>query len=149
MDFNKALRILQGEQGMRTIHVSFHKECGEFDDQGGFGGKTYIYKSFLSDITVGDLVVVEARSHYQVAKVEQIDEEVDVEFDGNLRWAICKVTDQIEMVRQHQAKERSALRRLSQASLRREVRQFMAENDVDSSILQIEDSSVIDNGEDK
>lgn len=149
-DLNATVLALQIDQGVRFIGVQFHRESGEFDREGsidnspaedGWSTRHYTYKvepSLYEGLTVGSLVVVRARNHLQVARVADL--EADVDFGDTdlirlLRWVVADATPGMQRAKTLEAAEFKAKRQITNARLRRESKELLLaanldENDV-------------------
>jgi len=55
------------------------------------GGQHYTYKTDITDLKVGDVVVAEARSWYQVVTVVSPNVPIPTKEDVQYRWIVCRV----------------------------------------------------------
>ncbi len=85
-----------------TLVFLLNKECRAVRATYEDGGKKELFKTFLTDLQVDDLILVESGTRHgmTVCKVTEIDAEVDLDSSDTIRWAIQKVdADQLKALR--------------------------------------------------
>lgn len=92
------------------------------------GAAEYVYKTTL-DLAKGDVVLVEARNHYQVVTVTNADAMDTIEFGSNIRyrWVVCALGDALEETAENVRRERAAKRNVTTARMQRESRDILAD----------------------
>lgn len=153
-DLNAAILALQIDQGAKFISVQFHRECGEFDRDGpidrrlnndGWSEKTYTYKvepAIFEGLKTGSLVVVRVRGHLQVARVAELD--VDIDFgDASLirllRWVVADVSANMERVTSLETAEVKAKKQITNARLRKESKELLLAANLDEDAVRLLD----------
>ncbi len=152
-DLNTTILALQIDQGVKFVNVKFHKENGDFDLNGAiddnsdstgiWSAQNYTYKvdpELYATLKEGALVVVQARNHFQVVKIVDMDVEIDF---GNrslierLRWVIADVSSRLDIIRDLQSRERKAKKQITNARLRKESQEILAAANLTSADVQL------------
>lgn len=149
-DLNTTILSLQLDQGVRIISVQFHRECGDFDDEGSlnpghgtWSAQRYTYKAdphIYEQLEAGSLVVVQARSHYQVARVAEMDADIDFGDTGlisRLRWVVADVSSRLSILSDLDKREMAAKRQIVQARLRKESQEILAAAKLEASDIRM------------
>lgn len=85
--------------------------------------KTYSYKCNIPDIKVGDKVIVESpQGYFRSVIVAEISDSLDMEPDIAYEWVVSKLdTSEYDQLLVDEAKAIKEIRRMKQASIRRQM----------------------------
>lgn len=86
MNYSTAIFLINND--VRAVSVSYEQ------DSEGKGIKPFtLYKTFDPDVVVGDHVAIPTGTRHgmTVARVEEVDVEVDVDFNGTMNWLVDRV----------------------------------------------------------
>lgn len=85
---NSSLYLPIIDDSIRLVVVQFHSQ-----ERGEFSGKEYTYKTDIANLSVGDVVVVEARQWYAVARVTDVNVMLPMDdVDTHFRWIVQRLT---------------------------------------------------------
>ena len=101
-NINQMIRAIQVQQGMTFVRVQFWQD-------GEYAGKTYVYAT-TQELAVGDIVLVEARDHIQVACVHSDFVEVDWS-TIQCRWVVGCLNDMVADHKEMLERERNVRNR--------------------------------------
>lgn len=86
MNYSTAIFLINND--VRAVTVSYEQ------DSEGKGVRPFIlFKTFDPDVAVGDFVAIPTgtRHNMTVARVEEVDVEVDVDYTGDMKWLVDRV----------------------------------------------------------
>lgn len=99
MNYSTAIFLINND--VRAVSVSYEQ------DHEGKGIKPFtLYKTFDPEVAVGDHVAIPTGTRHgmTVARVEEVDVEVDVDFGGTMNWLVDRVdTSQRDVIEAQEA----------------------------------------------
>ena len=125
MNYSTAIFLINND--VRAVTVSYEQ------DAEGKGIKPYTaFKTFDPDVSVGDYVAIPTGTRHgmTVARVEEVDVEIDVDFGGHVNWLVDRVdTSQRDVIEAQEAEAIATIKSAEKKARQDELRaKLIADN---------------------